>query len=259
MAMVTVVTITVDIASTMSTKVPSRSRASIGLCAGAVSFLLTILTFFQIMAYAHLVYVSPRVEISLKTGSSLSQPISSAALGAYQLAVWWLPVDAELYQTMGRLELRNAASFAESDPQYLEALERSRNQFTSAIFVAPARSFSWTLLAHASNETEGSKEMLNRLLRMSYFLGPHEASNVLLRSYIEGKRWNDLDADLREYAQRDFLAIWLNEQLHPKLFQIYVEASFGGRMGIRRAILPDRAAADLFDQQLLKFTGLLKP
>lgn len=253
----TAVIITVDITSTMSTNASPSLKIQIGLCACAVSFLLIVLTFFEIIAYSHLTLVSRRVDAAIKTGATLPQEISSDALGVYRSAAYWLPADAELYQIAGRLELRNATAFTKGDPQRMAVFELARDQFIAAISAAPARSFSWTLLAHVSNEMDASGAALNRLLRMSYFLGPHEASNILLRSYIEAKRWDELDEDIQDFAQRDFLAIWQNEQLHPKLFQVYIEASFAGRVGIRQAILPNRAASDLFDQQLLKFTGLL--
>jgi len=247
MAMAMGVTITSATAATMSTD----ARRYIGAAVvGGLGLLSIGLSLPRIMAYSYLAMVPSGVSDALKSGRQISVSELEVAQDVYLKAHSYLSEDAVITQDLGRLELRRAAALRPFPGQRDEALEKASAYFRETINAAPARSFPWGLEAYTRWERSEDPGEINKLLRMSYFLGPHEASSILVRARVGTQIWDQLDKDVRQFTSDDLVAIWSEGRLRTALIPIYLEASLPTRVAIRKLLLVDKPNEQRFDQML---------
>ena len=155
-------------------------------------------------------------------------------------------------QDLGRLELRRVDDLVQKEEKRNDALKSASQYFKAAIEAAPARAFPWSLEVYTRLRSKASSAELNELLRMSYFLGPDEASSILLRVRVGCEIWSYLEADVRRFVGTDLERIWRNGALRSALVPIYLSTPMATRADIRRTILLDERSERLFDQMLQK-------
>ena len=247
--MVTVAIITSATAGIMSTETLPRYRLVAASVLGVGVFLFA-LSVPRVVAYFHLSVVPPVIVSSLNSGRGIEAASLYAAFEQYAKAEAYLPNDAVIKQDLGRLELRRADLLEENPVQHAAALRLASDYLRSSIQAAPARAFPWALEAYVQSRLPGPSVEVNRLLRMSYFLGPHEASSLLLRARVGVDRWEFLDADVRQFTSNDLEEMWRDIRLHRLLIPIYLDAPVSTRIEMRKLILTDRESELRFDRML---------
>lgn len=250
-------TTTVDIVGIMSTEVGKARRKLATLAALGIGALLVFLSVPRILAYSQVGEVPSSVARALESGRDISTPVLGEALARYKNATSVLPHDAVLLQDLGRLELRRAAG-SEDSTQRNKALRSASIAFKAAIVAAPARPFPWSLEAYAQSNLFVPSDNVVGLLRMSYFLGPHEASSILLRARVATGMWGELDEDVRQFTINDLEEIWHDGRLRGAIVPIYLEASMPTRSAIRKLILTDSVSEQRFNQMLKRALAPLK-
>ncbi len=255
--MAMVVTIIVDTVGTMSTEVRTTRRWLMAVSVFGIGLLLLAISGPRILAYAQMAMVPSSVARSLESGRDISTTGLDEAIARYENATFVLSHDFKLLQDLGRLEMRRAAGL--KDPtQRSEELRSALVTFEAAIAAAPARPFPWSLDAYARSELSVPSEEVVGLLRMSYFLGPQEASSIMLRARVGGRMWNFLDDGARQFTENDFRKMWQYSILRPALIDIYLENTLTARAAIRRAVLIDKSEQKKFDRLIEKTLGDFK-
>lgn len=227
-----------------------RTRWVIGAIGVAVGLLLITLSLPRVIAYSYLAMVPSVVDEALSQGLPIKSDALEEARGLYRKALDALPGDAVIEQDFGRLELRRASSVANTLDKRIEALNSASEHFKASIAAAPARSFAWSLAASAQYQLKADPALLNALLRMSYYTGPHEASSLLLRAQVGCGIWKNLDTDVRDLIGQDLRALWEVGRLRSALVDIYLSAPLEVRSAIREIVLKDPQSQKRFDQIL---------
>ncbi len=254
--MVTADIITEVIAVTMSTNFQSVvTRHSVAGATLLIGLSLIWLAVPRVLAHLQIAFVPAVVDQALKEGRALPAPVIDLALARYSSAQSFLPSNALIYQNLGRLKLRQIYAGRLSVEQRQQKLSVISEHIRAAIGLAPASAFPWAFEAYIRYEMYAQPDEISDLLRMSYFLGPHEISSMLLRARVAGEIWTRLPKDVREFVSLDFAEIWSIYDLRASLLDIYLGASFEARDAIRRAIITDDAMARFFDAQLAKAIG----
>ena len=244
--------IIVNIADTMSTERSSRAPKLIAVAAFGIGLLLFALAAQRVGAYYYIAHVPAEVDRALASGRSLSKTMLDDARRNYLAALEILPSSAGLQQNYGRLELRRAALADADGDSYQEAMSSAAVHFRAAIVAAPSQAFSWSLESYALSELSAPANEINGLLRMSYFLGPHEGSSILVRARVASKSWEGLDSNVQGFVRRDFKAIWQTRGLRQNIADIYLDAPLEVRVVIRKAVIEDKADVQVFNRLLLK-------
>ena len=250
--MATVDIIIVDIAATMSTERSPSSPKLVAATALGFGLLLFALAAQRAGAYYHIAHVPSEVDRALASGRSLSKTVLDDARQNYLAALEILPSSAGLQQSYGRLELRRAALAGADRDIYQEAMSSAAVHFRAAIVAAPSQAFSWSLESYALSEMSAPANEINGLLRMSYFLGPHEGSSILVRARVASKSWEGLDSNVQGFVRRDFKAIWQTHGLRQEITDIYLDAPLEVRVVIRDAIIENQADDQVFNRLLHK-------
>ncbi len=257
MAMVTAAIIT-DV--TVVTTSIDRSVMRGGWVAGSTfivgSFLLALST-PSLTAYFLLAQNPSSVARALKTGRALPEPVLSRAIQIYEGAASSFPSDAVIQQDLGRLELRRL-ELALTPDQRRSVLLAASARFRASIVRAPSRVFPWSLEAYTQSELSAPPGEISRLLQMSYFLGPHEPSSMLLRVRTGSRNWSGLSTDVRKFVIEDFAEIWRMTSLRPTLIDIYLEGAMDVRTVIRRAAFKETDDLKRFDRLIFNAVSSVK-
>lgn len=253
---VIIIAVTAGIMSTRSREtVPRVFAASAALFIGLV---LLGVSGQRCLAYFHLARVPSEIDDGLKSGRALSPETLAQAREAYLRAARILPGASEVQQNLGRIELRLADAAALAPAARMETLASASGHFAQAIAAAPARAFPWSLAALAHSELAAPPERIASSLRYSYFLGPHEASSLLLRATVALAHWDGLPEDVRRNTGRDLERIWRLPPLRTRLISLYLAASFPLRIEIRRTVVTTEEDRRIFDYMVREAAGLLK-
>lgn len=250
---------TVDIAATMSTELKYNSGRLVAVLACGMGVFLLFLSVPRVLTFAYLAKMPPQVTRALKVGVTFPQAMLSEAESGYADAAFILPGDGLIQQDLGRLVLRQAELLREFPDQRQEMLLAISSHFRASIAAAPSRAFPWVLEAYVRMEMSAPPEEVSDLLRMSYFLGPHEGSNLLLRMRVACRMWEQLDADVQDYMRDDFREIWRYTAFRRQLIEIYLDASLPVRSIIRGAILNNEQDKHYFNSLLLKAVRVQPP
>ena len=227
-----------------------RTRRVIGFIGVGIGLLVIALSLPRAIAYSYLAMVPSGVDVALSQGRPIKSDELEEARGLYKEALDALPGDAVIEQDFGRLELRRAARLTNTTEERIEALNSASGHFKASIAAAPARSFAWSLAASAQYQLKADPALLNALLRMSYYTGPHEASSMLLRAQVGCGIWNNLDTDVRDLIGQDLRALWEVGRLRSALVDIYLSSPLEVRSAIREIVLKDPQSQKRFDQIL---------
>lgn len=236
----------------------SIARRLIAVLVCLVGVFLLALSAPRVVAYAYLAGVPSRVIDALNTGRQVGAAKLVEAHDAYLKAHSVLPDDSVILQNLGRLELRRADELRQAGDKSDEAWMSASKYFRASIEAAPARSFPWSLEAYVRSQSMASPDEMNGLLRMSYFLGPHEASSILLRARVGTGIWDHLDEDVRQFTSNDLEEIWHDGRLRSAIVPIYLDASIPTRSAIRKLILTDSGSEQRFNQMLKRALAPLK-
>tara|TARA_R110000868_G_scaffold107750_2_gene294691 strand:- start:6834 stop:7553 length:720 start_codon:yes stop_codon:yes gene_type:complete len=236
----------------MSTERSSSPPKLVVVAAFGFGLLLFALAAQRVGAYYYIAHVPSEVDRALASGRPLSKTVLEDARQNYLAALEILPSSAGLQQNYGRLELRRAALAGADRDIYQEAMTSAAAHFEAAIVAAPSQAFSWSLESYALLETSAPANDICGSLRMSYFLGPHEASSILLRAQVASQSWEGLDGKVQGFIRRDFKAIWQNIGLRRRIVQIYLDAPLSVRVVIRDAIIENEADERLLNSMLLR-------
>lgn len=242
----------VNIAATMSTERSSPAPKLVAFAAFGFGLLLLVLAAQRVGAYYYIAHVPSEVDRALASGRSLSKTVLDDARQNYLAALEILPSSASLQQNYGRLELRRADMAGGDRDIYQEAMTSAAAHFRAAIVAAPSQAFSWSLESYALSEMSAPASEINGLLRMSYFLGPHEGSSILIRARVASKSWNGLDSNVQRFVRRDFKAIWQTRGLRQNIADIYLDAPLEVRVVIRKAVIENKADEQVFNRLLLR-------
>ena len=227
-----------------------RARWMVGGIVSVIGLVLITFSLPRVIAYSYLAMVPPGIDDALSQGRPIKADELEEARGLYRKALDALPDDAVIQQNFGRLELRRAAGIAIAPEERIKALTSASEHFKASIAAAPARSFAWSLAASAQYQLKADPALLNALLRMSYYTGPHEASSLLLRAQVGCGIWNELDSDVRVLIGQDLKALWAIGRLRSGLIDIYLSSSYETRSAIREIVLTDPQSQKRFDQML---------
>lgn len=219
------------------------------------SLVLIAISGQRCLAYFYLARGQPEIDDGFKSGLAAAPETLMRARDASLQAARILPTASELQQNSGRIELRLAALAPAERKAWLEA---ASEHFTRAIAAAPARAFPWSLAALAQSELAAKPERIASLLRYSYFLGPHEASSILLRAKVALRHWDVLPEDVHSNTERDLAQIWRFPALRPRLISLYLDASFPLRIEIRRAVIATEDDRKGFDSMVREAAGLVR-
>lgn len=241
-----VVIITSATAGIMSTESKSARRLICGVGLG-VGLLLIGLSFPRVMAYFYIAMVPSGITEALDQGRGIEGQELDEARAYYLKALAFLPRDAVIQQDYGRLELHRAAN---KPDERIAALRSASEHFRASIETAPSRPFAWSLEAVSELELQADPALLNDLLRMSYYLGPHEASSLMLRVRVGCRIWEVLDGDVKGFIANDLKALWSEGRLRSKLLDVYLGSSLNVRIAIREIVFDDPARQKIFDQML---------
>ncbi|HEY4344550.1 MAG TPA: hypothetical protein VGN05_09415 [Parvibaculum sp.] len=225
----------------------ARLAASAALLCGLA---LAAMSGQRALAYFYLRSAPGGTEGALKAGAPLSPEALSRARAAYLKALRVLPGAAELQQNLGRLELRRADAPGLTAEAREDILSDASDRFMRAIDAAPARAFPWSLAAFANAQLSAEPGQTASFLRYSYFLGPQEASSILLRARVALPLWDQLPDDIRADAARDLERLWLEPGLRALLAALYLDNGPSARAEIRRAILATQDDRQAFDKLL---------
>ena len=252
-----VVTTTSVIVDTMSTEASIAQRL-IAVLVFTAGLLLLALSVPRAVAYAYLEGAPSRAIAALNSG----QPIGGAELiearDGYLKAYFFLPEDCIILQDLGRLELRRADELTRAGDKSADAFVSASKYLKASIEAAPARAFPWSLEAYVRSKLLASPEEMNKLLRMSYFLGPREASSILLRARVGTGIWDHLYEDVRQFTSNDIEEIWRDDRLRSAIVPIYLDASIPTRIAIRKLILIDDGSERQLNQMLKQALTPLK-
>jgi hypothetical protein len=216
----------------------------------AVGLMLLVLSAPRTVAYAYLAGTPSHVMDALNSGQSVDAAQIVGARDAYLKAHSVLSHDSVILQNLGRLELRHADELRQAGDKSDDAFMSASAYFRASIEAAPARPFPWSLEAYVQSKLQASSDKVNGLLRMSYFLGPHEASSILLRGRVGTRMWDALDEDVRRFTTSDLEDIWHNGRLRWAIVPIYLDASLSTRSAIRKLVVTDSASERRFGKML---------
>lgn len=250
------VTTTSVTVATMSIK-ESVTHQFLAVTVGGVGLLLLALSIPRTIAYAYLAAAPARVLSDLNSGRKIDQIDLAKARERYFKALSILPDDAVISQDIGRLDLRRADAPTHDDDTRANILKSASWYFHASIKAAPARPFPWSLDAYVQSQFLASPHEINERLRMSYFLGPREASSILLRVHVGCENWNHLNKDVQLFVSNDLKTLWGDIRLRQNLVPIYLNASLVTRVVIRNVILSDEESEALFNRMLKKALGHL--
>lgn len=216
-----------------------------------IGVLMIVFALPRFLAYSSLVDIPREVERALKEGRALPAPILALSVKKYRHAADLVPDVAIIQQDLGRLEMRRAY-----EPDVLLAerhniLLLASKRFRAAIAAAPSRAFPWSLEAIVQSELHAEPELINEIMRMSYALGPHEASSILLRARVAGGLWQDLAADVQSNVGKDYVEMWRYSEMRPSLIIIYLESDFPARLTLRKTVLQRKKDMLLFDKMVM--------
>lgn len=242
----------VDIVVTMSIERRSSSPKLVAFAAFGFGLLLFALGAQRVGAYYYIAHVPSEVDRALASGRPLSETVLSNARRNYLAALKILPNSAELQRNYGRLELRRAALFTDDTELHQKAMNSAATYLRAAIAAAPSQAFSWSLEAYVLSALSGSAGDLNRSLRMSYFLGPHEGSSILLRALAGTESWQNLDDDIQGFVREDLKEMWRHRVLRQSLVDIYLDAPLATRSQLRDIIIDSDEDRKKLDRMLIK-------
>lgn len=244
--------ITVDIAATMSTERRPFFPKLVTLAAFGFGLLLFALAAPRVAAYYYIARVPSEVDRVLASGRPLSETMLANARQNYLAALEILPNNAEFQRDYGRLELRRAVLRAGDREHYQDAMSSAAAHFRAAIVTAPSQAFFWSLESYVLSEMSAPADEINGHLSMSYFLGPHEGSSILLRARVGSQSWDGLNGDVQAYIRNDFKAIWENGRLRKGIVDIYLNAPLEVRVVIRNAVIENQADEQAFNALLIQ-------
>ena len=84
-------------------------------------------------------------------------------------------------------------------------------------------------------------------VRLSYLLGPYQASSMLLRVQTILSLWNEASPEMREIVGKDLEKIWHTDALHSNLAALYLRQPLSSRMRIREVVLNSKEDVDAFN------------
>ncbi|MBI1260833.1 MAG: hypothetical protein GC184_03830 [Rhizobiales bacterium] len=191
---------------------------------------------------------------SLNQGTDLDSVEIDQGIEAYRSAVATLPHMSDAFIQLGRLMLRRAIYL---DGQLRDdALRAAAGYFEQAIAASPSEPFGWSLLALSQDQMASPEPQIISLIRYSHYLGPQEASSILIRVPVGLRHWDGMPADLQESLRQDMRRWWRYPALQPDMISLYLGSSLTERIIIRKAILTSPELQKKFDRLLIEDTGL---
>jgi hypothetical protein len=112
------------------------------------------------------------------------------------------------------------------------------------------------MLADAKMEMGASTSDVVEALRMSWFTGPQVASAILVRHRIVLRYWTEMPADLLSHALDDVALLVEFKRYRRGLVHLYLAGDYEMRAAMRERIARQEGSLELFDDLLLRVTGL---
>ena len=242
-------------ANTMSTDAQTVRRVTplslwIPSTAVLIGLALVVLATPRIAAYGILLSVKSRIAPSLSQGEMLPPALLDESIRAYVRAAAWMPKDADIQQTLARLYLRQVAISQSDNGSRKVALNDSLARIDAALRAAPNRHLSWTLRADILTLIGLREPEVEEALRMSYLLGPYEASSMLLRSRIILKIWTRASPKTQAIAKSDLKSMWETHWLRQNLVRLYLDQPLPARILIRRFALSSKQDSVQFNRRV---------
>ena len=208
---------------------------------------LLVLAMPRIAAYSIILPVQSRVAPYLTHGTSPPSDTLEKSIGAYVRAGEWLPGDASIQQTLARLYLRRAFDRQGTEEERRAALAAADQSIDRSLADAPNRHFDWALKAEILRLSGRPVQEIEGALVLSSYLGPYEASSMLLRSRIILDRWSDVSGAIHDIARKDLVLIWRTVPLRESLIALYLQESLQGRVLIRHIVLKSKEDIGIFN------------
>ena len=101
-------------------------------------------------------------------------------------------------------------------------LRTAENELMNGLFLSPANSNYWYLLAEVRAKLYTADSKLNELLKMSYFLGPREGWIARRRLLFVLNNWEITDRKVRRLAYKDIVLLWNEKYYQKHLAEIFL-------------------------------------